>query len=327
MLLLLAGCIDATSQTPSSTFSAADARTGGTTGFVTSDSSSGPSGQALDGYLITVDGFGRDANSPGLGDGGACMPSEDIDGACRSVGAECDDVPTVQLKAVTRAALAELNSDCLSDARLQSPACRSAIHEFCRQDSCATSGFGPVEVHALGLSVVCLKETVILSLDLSGEQGVSDGGVPKSESADAGKAQGITEALEVLATQCSSADQINRLGCQVSIHNYCSVLGYASGVGPMAMPDSEIRIVCFRAAASESFIELVRTIAMSVQCDFGQRVEGEDAEGCSQGIHDACRQEARGFLTGFGPISANGGVLASGGAATFGFVCLGRLAP
>ena len=91
------------------------------------------------------------------------------------------------------------------------------------------------------------------------------------------------------------------------------------------MDDDGMTVVCLSEPASGAFEESVVTISgITSGCDFERRMRGDDVESCNTAFHRLCRQDERGYRTGLGPITGHSGILASGRAALFGFICLGR---
>ena len=159
------------------------------------------------------------------------------DGGCYARDRRCDDAPTIQIKTTSRDALANLVPDCVSGSQLNTPSCRTAIHEFCRRDACSVSGFGPVDFRGDEITVACVAAAEMVTIDFAVPSDDSDAGTGSQET-------DVEPDLQFIYAGCVDAINTATAGCQIAVHRYCTDLGYTTGTGPNSMDDDGMTVVC-----------------------------------------------------------------------------------
>ncbi|HEY8145735.1 MAG TPA: hypothetical protein VIG06_23800 [Kofleriaceae bacterium] len=153
--------------------------------------------------------------------------------------------------------------------------CNAAIDRWCNGRGCATTGFGPVEHTDDSAGVVCDDAQVVLT---------------------------SFDELDDFAAACDG-DNAYSLACNLAIHRFCAAGGAGTGFGLLVHDGDDGFVAC----TSEA--ELVETTYAELATFH------EGCDGTGQGMGDSCNAaisrlcDARGALTGFGPVERVGDVV------------------
>jgi hypothetical protein len=174
--------------------------------------------------------------------------------------------------------LAPAHPNCNGETQRMGTDCNAAIHRFCRDRDCSTTGFGPIESSGDGASFACLAGGTLVRLTYA--------------------------TLSALDGRCGTGSGQQRVGayCNRAIHRRCVFLGYATGFGPVEVPSgTEAEIICLPMGMTT----LLDTTGSDLQrivwgCD--PRLESSTLYGqyCSSAIHRFCT--GRGYVSGYGPV-------------------------
>jgi hypothetical protein len=204
-----------------------------------------------------------------------CTPGPPAGESCNRVDDDCDGVLDNGFRAAvdngTYTTLAMFHSSCDGSGERMGPSCNAAMHRYCAQRGCSTSGFGPLENSGDIAIVGCV--TADPAID-----------VPYAE----------------LATHHPPCDGTNqRIGpdCNAAIHRYCASKGYASGYGPVEGGSSSALIVCL-STAQATVVGTTYTVLMTHHdgCTAGTRI----GPACNAAINRFCA--STGHTTGYGPV-------------------------
>ena len=177
----------------------------------------------------------------------------------------------VDLRAVAFADVTASHPACLPEQGAHHPACRAAVHRFCADSACATSGLGPVASTADASTLACLDES---------------------------EAVVMTTSYTALTAQHGWCTQDNRFGsdCNAAIHRWCAAQGLTTGYGPIENSGDVAVVICNPTAELLS----VNYGALSSLVSGCTWPEQRDSEACDEATHRWCRQQ--GFATGHGPL-------------------------
>jgi len=212
-----------------------------------------------------------------------CVPGDPMPEVCNGIDDDCDGIIdnalNIEIVPVQFGVLTALVGGCNELSKLPSVACRSAVHQFCQNRGCSTSGFGPVSTAGQELSVVCLNETVSLETPFGA----------LSEETD---------------RQCEGQGELNQSGCVSAFHHFCRNRGFGSGFGPIASTGQAVTMVCIESDLVTTFqLSYASVQASHPNCRFFNRRAGRDVESCNVAFHAAC--VTQGHQTGFGPVEVN----------------------
>ena len=225
---------------------------------------------------------GEGAETCSAGSWGTCSARTPLAEGCNHVDDDCDGTtdegfgPNTHV--VPFSTLASFEAPCDGSTERFGTYCTIAFHEFCSMGDgrCGTSGFGPVESGAAEGHAVCVNATV---LDTSWEE------------------------LGGFLDACSSG-----LGysppCNAAIHRLCAARGLTTGFGPVRIAGG-VSVACVPGA------EVIGTTYTELSgfhggCTAGSRM-GPD---CNAAMGRFC--QARGFVSGFGPLENSGDIAVVG---------------
>jgi len=156
--------------------------------------------------------------------------------------------------------------------------CNAAIHRFCRDRSCVSSGFGPVENTGDTAHVACVEADI----------------------------RGTTyTALSAHQPSCDGATERHGLRCNEAIHRWCRAAGFESGFGPLENSGDTAFVACVSGSVASGQSTTYATLASHhPTCDGATERFGPSCLAASKRF---CA--AAGFASGFGPVSAVGGTV------------------
>lgn len=210
-----------------------------------------------------------ECSGPAAGDEQCNGVDDDLDGSI-------DEDLAVLVTTMTYTDLATLGHySCDAAVDPFSPACHAAAHRACGGNGCSVSGFGPVGLTAVDLSIACLDDTQATVIGTS-----------------------FTE-LSGYHYGCNINERQGG-ACNAAISRMCGALGLNTGYGPVENSGDAATIVCTPAATvyNGSYTTLS---GFDGGCN---ATSGRTGAACNHAMHEWCR--SIGHATGHGPLENSG---------------------
>jgi hypothetical protein len=231
----------------------------------------------------TTCGVGACARTAGctMGMPEACVPGEPGTESCNRTDDDCDGTVDNGFRAEavnsTYTELRMRHAGCDGSSQRLGSDCNAAMHRFCAQRGCTTSGFGPLENSGDTSFVGCVAAEPgrdVTYATLAQHHDVCDG------------------TRERIGPNCNAA-----------IHRYCNSQGFVSGFGPAEQGPSSALVICLRSGAA-TVVNTTYSVLVTHHggCTQTSRI-GSD---CNAAINRFC--VSQGFVTGYGPVENSGDV-------------------
>ena len=209
----------------------------------------------------------------GLDAGPGCVPAaEGCNGGDDDCDGRVDEGFLAEGVGTTYGELAARHGPCDGSAQRIGPDCNAAIHRFCRERPCKTSGFGPVENSGGNASIACVggHEPMMVTF----------------------------EALRALQPSCDGTAMRIGDGCNSGIHRWCQSMGFVSGFGPVESGPDFVFVTCLGAAVATHVPTTYAALAAHHDvCDGTRELIGPN---CNAAIHRFC--SSMGHASGYGPV-------------------------
>ena len=216
---------------------------------------------------------------------GQVTPTAEV---CNGIDDDCngvvDDIPRTDFEQLAYTQATTEDPLCTATDDTQWLHCNMAIQNYCKSQSCRTSGFGYVELGATAGDVSCLSKE------------------PTSEVLTADLAKfGSCPSPSVTYAQIS-----DRFACQQAIDGYCRSVGYVSGFGPVGSAAStSFTVVCVHSGHATAVNTTYDALAQNFSGCSGPTSPTTAPGGCLSAAKRFCG--ANGHLSGFGPVSNGAG--------------------
>jgi hypothetical protein len=205
--------------------------------------------------------------------------AETCNGADDDCDGKVDDIPRTLLTGQTVAftALQTKDPGC-SDSESSWVACNHAIHLYCLDQGCRTSGYGPVELGAGNVAVTCVTTEPLLNV--SSDDLAPFGACPSNATLDAPA----------------------RFECGRAVNGFCIAQGFATGFGPVARTQAgQWTITCLRPGHATVVTTNYATLTMFQGLCADQSAVRAIPRACAAATKRYCI--ANGYVSGFGPVS------------------------
>ncbi|MCK6550350.1 putative metal-binding motif-containing protein, partial [Myxococcota bacterium] len=210
---------------------------------------------------------------------GACVPGDPAPETCNRADDDCDgEVDEGSRSTVvngTYTMLRAFHGGCDGAAQRMGTDCNAAMHRYCAQAGCTTTGFGPLENSGDVAIFACVVA-----------------------------APGRDVPFATLASfhgPCDGAGQRVGPDCNAAIHRYCASEGFVSGFGPAELGVSTALVTCL--AAPHATV-IGTTYSVLVTHHDGCNATTRYGPPCNAAISRFCASQ--GFTTGYGPVENSG---------------------